>query len=345
MSTITIEQLDLRDAREVDRYVQRHPQGSPFHETRWLELVRATFQFETQTLIAREDGRIAGVLPLALVTAPITGRRLVSVPFGVYGGVLAENEDVAVRIDHAGCELAKRLGARYLELRYLGEGCTHHESASIHETYRKELPSDPDEVLGTIPRKARAEVRKARNKFGLEVREDPALFDEFYRLYVLNKRSLGSPVFRPSYFRRLLDLYGIRAMLHGVYDGDQVLAAVLSLESCGVLYPYYSGAEPGIAKTGANNAMYAGLMEDAVRRGCHTFDFGRSRVGSGPAKFKQHMGFEATPLDYQFFFPRGGTAPKLNPSNPKMALPKRILGSLPVWAAQLVGPSLMRHVP
>ncbi len=344
---ITIEQLDLRDAREVDRFIQQHPQGTPFHETRWLELVRATFQFETQTLVAREDGRVVGVLPQALVTAPITGRRLVSVPFGVYGGVLATNEDVAVRIDHTACELARRLGARYLELRYLGEGITKHAATSIHETYRKELPADPDEVLAMIPRKARAEVRKARNKFGLVVREDPALFDEFYRLYVLNKRSLGSPVFRPSYFRRLMDLYGIRAMLHGIYDDAEgkVLAAVLSLESNGVLYPYYSGAEPGIARTGANNAMYAGLMEDAVRRGCCVFDFGRSRIDSGPAKFKRHMGFEATPLDYQFFFPRGGTPPTLNPSNPKMALPKRILGGLPLWAAQLVGPSVMRHVP
>lgn len=343
--TIEIEQLDLRDAREVDRFVQHHPQGSPFHETRWLELVRATFQFETQTLVAREEGRLVGVLPLALVTAPITGRRLVSVPFGVYGGILAANEDVVVRIDHAACELARHLGVRYLETRYRGEGVTDHHSSSTHETYRKELPDDPDDVLGAIPRKARAEVRKARKKFGFEVREDPELFDEFYRLYVLNKRSLGSPVFRPSYFRRLLDLYGIRAMLHGVFDGDQVVAAVLSLESQGVMYPYYSGAEPGVARTGANNAMYAGLMEDAVRRGCGLFDFGRSRIDSGPAKFKRHMGFEATPLDYQFFFPRGGRPSKINPSNPKMHLPKKILGSLPVWAARWVGPSLMRHVP
>lgn len=337
--------FDVRRARAVDRYVQTHPEGTPFHETRWLDLVRATFGFETKTLVAYDDDGLRGVLPLGLVAAPITGRRLVSVPYGVYGGLLASDEQAARALDAAAVTLAGSLHVRYLELRYMGKGPTQHASATLHETYRKELPEDPDDVLGTIPRKARAEVRKARDKRGCQLVSHPGLLDGFYELYCVNKRSLGSPVFRKSYFRRLIELYGPRAYLHGVEQEGQLVAAVLSLRDDKVLYPYYSGSLPEAGRMGASNFMYAALMEEAVRLGLRTFDFGRSRIGSGPARFKQHMGFEPTPLDYQFHFPFGGKPPQLSPGNPAMKIPQRILASLPRWVGPLVGPSLMRHVP
>ncbi|MHC5210060.1 MAG: FemAB family XrtA/PEP-CTERM system-associated protein [Planctomycetota bacterium] len=344
MSTL-VELLELRHARPADRFVQAHPQGTPFHETRWLDLVRATFGFETRTLVAWRGDEIVGVLPMALVNAPITGRRLVSVPFGVYGGILAADDEALRELDHASMLLARQINARYLELRYLGRGPTQHQSMTLHETYRRELPENPDDVLAGIPRKARAEVRKATDRHGVRLVEGAPLFDDFYRLYLSNKRSLGSPVFTPAYFRRLLDLYGPRAMLHGVRKDDRIIAAVLSLQAQGTLYPYYSGAEADADRLGANNAMYALLMEAAVVRGCRCFDFGRSRVDSGAAAFKRHMGFQATELDYQFFFPRGGHPPSIHPGNPRMALPQRVLSSLPPWLARVVGPAIMRHVP
>jgi len=130
-----------------------------------------------------------------------------------------------------------------------------------------------------------------------------------------------------------------------VVEDQRVLAAVLSLQARDTFYPYYSGALPGADRLGANNALYALLMEEAVRRGCRVFDFGRSRKTSGAAAFKRHMGFAPAPLDYQFYFPRGGRPPAIHPGNPAMALPQRLLASLPVWVARLVGPSIMRHVP
>jgi FemAB-related protein (PEP-CTERM system-associated) len=343
--SLRVELLDTRASRTADRFILAHPGGTPFHESRWLALVRSTFRFETQTLVAWREREVAGVLPLALVAAPVTGRRLVSVPFGVYGGILASDAETLHALDEASMLLARTTNARFLETRYIGEGPTHHQALAMYDTYRKELPAKAEDVLGTIPRKARAEVRKGRDRHGLTVTGGPELFDEFYRLYLINKRSLGSPVFAASYFRRLLDLFGPRAMLHAVLHEGRVITAVLSLHDRGVLYPYYSGAEAGVDRMGANNFMYAMLMEEAVRRGCTTFDFGRSRSNSGPAAFKRHMGFEPTPLDYQYYFPRGGRPPSLNPGNPRMQLPRNLISAMPLWMGRWVGPSIMRHVP
>lgn len=342
---MSVELLDVRHSRAVDRYVLAHPRGTPFHETRWLDLVKSTSGFEPRTLVAWSGREVRGVLPLALVAAPITGRRLVSVPYGVYGGILASDAEAIGALDEAAHLLARNTHVRYMELRYLGAPPTSHPSVTAYETYRRELPDAPEGVLAMIPRKARAEVRKARERLALEFVHGPQLLDGFYTLYCLNKRSLGSPVFRKSHFQRMLDLYGNRALLHGVAANGELLAAVLSLASGQVIYPYYSGARPDAGRLGVNNAMYASLMEDAVVRGYRLFDFGRSRVGSGPASFKQHMGFEPTALHYQFDFPYGGKPSSLSPSNPKMAIPQQVLSRLPMWMARLVGPMLMRHVP
>ena len=342
---VSVELLDVRYTRAVDRYVLEHPKSTPFHETRWTDLVAATFGFANSTLVAADDGGICGVLPMALVDAPITGRRLVSVPFGVYGGILAHHAEAIGALDEAARTLAVRQHVRFVELRYLDRGPTDHASSRTHETYRSALPARADDVLGTIPRKARAEVRKARTRHGMQLVEGEQLLEGFYRLYCLNKRGLGSPVFRRSYFRRLLDLYGHRAMLHGISRDGELLAAVISIGGGATLYPYYSGSAPQANRLGANNALYAGLMEAAIVRGFSTFDFGRSRIGSGPAGFKQHMGFSPTPLDYQFFFPFGGRPPRLSPDNPRLRLPQRVLASLPLWVARAVGPAVMRHVP
>jgi FemAB-related protein (PEP-CTERM system-associated) len=343
---LNVELLDVRFTRAMDRYVAAHPKGTPFHETRWLDLVRSTSGFEGRSLVAWSGREIRGVLPLAMVAAPLTGRRLVSVPYGVYGGILASDSDAVGALDEAARTLGRTSHVHYVETRYLGEPPTSRACVTgKYQTFRQQLPGSADDVLAMIPRKARAEVRKARTRHGMELVEGAELLNGFYELYCINKRSLGSPVFRKSHFRMLMDLYGARALLHGVKKDGELLAAVLSLAAGPTIYPYYSGAAGHAGRLGVNNFMYAALMEDAATRGFKTFDFGRSRVGSGPASFKQHMGFEPTELSYQFYFPFGGKPSSISPSNPKMAIPQKILSSLPMWAARAVGPSLMRLVP
>lgn len=86
-------------------------------------------------------------------------------------------------------------------------------------------------------------------------------------------------------------------------------------------------------------------MAWACRRGLRFFDFGRSRKDTGAFRFKEHMGFTSQVLHYQFYFPRESKIPNLNPSNPKMNLPKKVLKKLPLSVAKVVGPMLVRYIP
>ena len=220
--SLAIAPLSTSDHAERDAFISAHQDGTPFHGSRWSDLVEQAMGVGNQTLVARRDGAITGVLPLGLVSAAFGGRRLVSPAYGVYGGVLAEDAATAEALDQAARALARKLNVKSLEYRYLARpAAADLVAVDLYQTYRKPLPETADAVLGTIPRKARAEVRKARDRHGMTMVEDKSLLGDFHHLYCMNKRSLGSPLFPKRYFRTLLDLFGEDALLHAVrHEGE-----------------------------------------------------------------------------------------------------------------------------
>src|SRR5437763_2251746 len=64
-----------------------------------------------------EEGRITGSLPLCSVNSPLTGRRLVSLPFSDQCPLLAVDEASAHDLIEQAIRLARQNKAKYLELR------------------------------------------------------------------------------------------------------------------------------------------------------------------------------------------------------------------------------------
>ena len=70
----------------MDHYVNHHAEGTFFHTLAWRGAVRAAFGHEDYYLTALRAQQVVGVLPLTHIASRLTGRRLVSVPYGVGGG-------------------------------------------------------------------------------------------------------------------------------------------------------------------------------------------------------------------------------------------------------------------
>lgn len=85
-------------------------------------------------------------------------------------------------------------------------------------------------------------------------------------------------------------------------------------------------------------------MRCACARGSRVFDFGRSKVGTGLFAYKQHWGFEATPLHYQYQLFGQSQMPQNPPANPRYGLSIRIWRRLPLGLATRLGPLLSRSL-
>lgn len=334
------------DKERMDAFVRDHPDGTPFHLSLWIDAVEQGCGQRGRTLLAEDHrGRIVGVLPLTEVVSPLFGRALVSSGFAVGGGPLAATPAVRDNLLAAAVKLALDLGCRTLEIRggsVPADGW--HSDETSYVGFERELAADADSQLLAIPRKQRAEIRRALG-LGLTTSQgsEPKERREHYAIYAESVRNLGSPVFPRALFDAVLDRFGPEADILTVHKGEQAVASVLSLYWRGTVMPYWGGGTREARALRANDLMYFALMDHArLNKGCTRFDFGRSKAGSGPAAFKRNWGFEARPLRYHAKSMSGSGPRDINPASAKYRMQVSLWKRLPLPIANAIGPLISR---
>jgi len=340
VTTAMVREADLDNAGDCARiaaFVTATEGGTPFHLPAWSIAVARGCGQRARYLVAEQGGAIVGVLPLTEMRSPLFGRALVSAGFAVDGGVLGDA--VVEPLAAASWALAQRIGCPSVELRGGAVPAGWESDADSYLGFARDLAADDDAELLAIPRKQRAEVRRALG-YALDVvtGNDRALLAEHYRVYAESVRNLGTPVFPARLFRSVVETMDADVLT--VRHQGRAVASVLSLYFGGTVYPYWGGGTEAARGLRANDRMYFALMAHARARGCTRFDFGRSKTGTGAAAFKKNWGF--TPEPRLYAKRSDGPAREVNPLNPKYALMVRSWKKMPLWAANLAGPWISR---
>ena len=330
-----------QDAARWDAYVLGHPQGTFSHRFGWKRIIENTYGHAGHYLLAEQDGELRGVLPLGQVKHLLFGHSLISVPFCVAGGVLADSVQVQGALEEAAADLARQLGVDYLEVRNAQPQREDWlRKDGLYVGFRRELSEDHEANLLAIPRKQRAMVRKGI-KAGLVGEPDPGI-DNLYEAYSQSVRNLGTPVFPKKHFQAIRDEFGDDVDVITIRYQGEVVASVMNYYFRDQVLPFYGGGISAARSLAANDFMYWEVMRRAVEKGCRVFDFGRSKVDTGSYRFKKHWGFEPQPLNYEYLLVKATAMPDLNPSNPKYALFIRAWKSLPIGISRTLGPWLAR---
>ena len=319
------------------------------HDPVWLDVLRDALGHRPFMLIARDgqQGPMRGYLPLALVASRLFGRFLVSLPYVNRAGVVADDARVEAELVGHAVGLADRLKVQYLELRHQGRGIEH---ASL-EAKRDDkflmildLPDDEDGLWKVIGSKARNQVRKG-DKVGLTLRWGGLeLLDQFYDVFAVNMRDLGTPVFPKKLFGSILNYMPNRSELAVVgFEGRAIAGAVL-VHDPGLTQVPSASCLRQYNHTNANMWMYHKLLLRAIERGTGRFDFGRSSEGSGTYRFKKQWGALPQPTVWQYYV-REGDFEAMRPDNPKNQRRVEMWQKLPVWLTRLVGPRIVRGIP
>ena len=159
------------DDAERDRLVLAHPRGTFFHLAGWRRAVQRCFGHRPMDLLAFEQERMVGVLPLMACRGLKGGQSWISMPYAVYGGPLGARPEVEKALFAEAEQRALRARVGRLELRAREDLGLDLPRSELYATFIRELPEAPEEVLARMPKKARAEARKARDKHGLELSE------------------------------------------------------------------------------------------------------------------------------------------------------------------------------
>lgn len=329
------------DAR-IAAYVAAHADATAFHRLEWGRAVAKGCGQIAHVLVAGGDA-ITGILPLTELHSPLFGRALAASGFAVGGGILCDDAAIGEALAAAAWQMAEQRSCPGVELRggYLPRGWTRDQTTYL--SFVRALADDDEAELLAIPRKQRAEVRRALG-FDLttDVGRSGADRDAHYHVYATSVRNLGTPVFPRSLFTEVLDAFGDDADILTVRRNGEPLSSVLSLYHRGIVMPYWGGGTADARTWRANDMMYFALMRHARKRGCKGFDFGRSKTGTGAAAFKHNWGFDGVPLTYASRTPAGVEKRSVNPLDPKYSLKVKLWSKLPLGLANIVGPMIAR---
>jgi len=321
----------------------RSPKATFFHRAGWQRVIEGVFRHRTHYLMAKTDGRITGVLPLAHVNSLLFGNALTSLPFAVYGGVVADDEASAVALESEAEALARELGVQHLELRHMERRHPDWPEQDLYVTFRKEILPDEEANMLAIPRKQRAMVRKGI-KNGLVAKIDENV-DRFFAVYADNVHRHGTPALPKRYFEALRQEFGADCEVLTVETADgKPVSSVLTFYFRDEVLPYYAGDDVAARDLAANDFKYWELMRRACARGLKVFDYGRSKQGTGPYAFKKNWGFEPTPLHYEYRLLKRDTVPQNNPNNAKYQVMIKTWRKLPLGFANWLGPFVVRNL-
>jgi len=339
---------DLGDAIErarIGAFVHDHPEGTPFHLPAWSVAVARGCGQRSHYLVAENaGGDLAGVMPLTEIRSPLFGNVLASAGFGVGGGILTHDPRIVPQLAEAAWTLAGQRKCPVVEVR---GGPLPGPEWRVDDTrylgFVHALAEDDAAQLAAIPRKQRAEVRKAlENDLDVATGCNPGDIAAHYAVYAESVRNLGTPVFPRTLFSEVLREFGNSADVLIVRRGGAPVSSVLSLYWNGTVYPYWGGGTREARALRANDRMYFELMRHARTRGCRRFDFGRSKTGTGAASFKKNWGFDPQPLTYYERVAEGAKARDASPVNPKYSLQVRVWSKLPLWIANRAGPLIAK---
>ena len=342
MSNIIIKQADNADESLWDAYVQQHPEATFFHLFGWKKALEMSFKHNNYYLFALMDEKIVGILPLGHIKSLLFGNTLISTPFAVYGGVLADNDEIRLLLRDAACELARQLNVDHLELRNRSRENPDWPTKELYVYFKKQLADNDDENLKAIPRKQRAMVRKGiKAELNATVNMD---VEAFFQAYSESVRNLGTPVFPKKLFQSLLKVFPGQVDILSITKDETLLASVMNFYFKEDVIPYYGGGTSAARFFKANDFMYWSLMQHAVKKGLRQFDYGRSKEGTGSYSFKKNWGFEAKPLYYEYYLVKATEVSEINPLNPKYQFFIKLWKKLPLKLSQLLGPILARDL-
>jgi len=296
---------------------------------------------------------VVGILPLVHMKHPFFGNSLISIPFFDLGGILADNAEVEKALLSEAIKLAQKLKAKNIELRNPQPATRNSQPATrnwVAQTRSHkvrmlyELPESSEMLMKSYKSKLRSQIKKPL-KEGLYLKVGGIeLLEDFYKVFSINMRDLGSPVHSSKLMKNVLAEFSEKAKIVMVYKDKQPLAASLIIGFKDTLENPWASALREYSRLSPNMLLYWTMLEYACDNGYSYFDFGRSSPDEGTYKFKKQWGAEPIPLHWHYISINGKPTDTETSEKSKFDKAIQCWQKLPVFLAKIIGPMIRKHI-
>lgn len=339
------------DADEWNSFVER-ADGPVYARRGWSEAVRS-YGHPVWHLAARDQdtGEIVAALPLYHVDSRIFGSQLLSPAFAERGSVIVADRDDAAAgaqllFDHT-VRIADELDVDVASLR--GSEMTPPDEFSVENryvTFQADVGQGRESMWADIKDSRQRQINQAADNPALEFAVGDSLDDlrTYYRLYLQTMRGHGSPPHSFEFFRILWDRFhddGCLRLSMITRDGS-LINGMIDLSLGSTVYQWGVVSDYEQRELNGGSWILWKSLQWAAEKGYRTYEFGRTREGSGVYMFKKSFGGSKTWYDDLHYFP-GETTTLPDPEDDTYDLPRRVWQRLPIAVTRAIGPHIRKQ--
>ena len=346
-----ITELTEADRAEWDGYVRRSSQGLPQHLSGWRDVL-AGGAYETHFLMARDGGRVVGLLPLFFIRSRFVGNTATTMP----GALCADGDEVAKALLARAAEMSQQARLPRLVLHDTRTAWQGLETWSEHVHWVVDVTPGVGALWERLDRNIRRQIRMAqRNGLAVEIDRTGEGSKAFYDVYSRYAHRSGTPLFGRAFLQRVIASFPGGFDIALVRRGNDVLGAFFQMEVGAGVFGLWGATLGQYRELRPGYLAYWELIRYAAENGYRFLDMGRSPAGSTASSFKGQWGGVSWPVHQQAIAlsrpsrpqertPHVGVAQRVR-SDRSMQMLMRLWPHLPLQVANWVGPMLRRHVP
>lgn len=334
MADVDVSTLSPSDESAWQAYVNSHPDATIYHTLEWRDILYSEYRFEPVYLVAKEDDRVVGILPLFFVRN-LMGKRLISLPFSIYGGPIGETEAVNALMNEC-IEMIRKERADSLETKsYNPAKAVDPGSVEWGVGVAVDLMPVIDVLWkGLTDRNDVNRAIKEGLKFSLS---DGEGLERFYKLQLMTRKRLGLPTpslrYYNSFFGKMPNMVKLALVEKG---GILIAGGVFFAYKDSVLYAL-GASDHRYLNCKPNDLLIWETMKWAAGEGFKRFDLGpTASTDKGLLDFKKKWGGMETE-SVRYYFPD-------IPKGPQMRKGSLLFNMMPIRISSVIGHHVLRYL-
>ncbi|MGO9016254.1 MAG: GNAT family N-acetyltransferase [Dissulfurispiraceae bacterium] len=342
--------LTNSDLIEWDDFVDNHPQGRYSQLGSYTTFVEETYGLKGYTLGFYENGKLCGILPSILVKPFAQSKKLVSMPFADYGGIVLNNGIVLERDVLAAAldMLLKGSGASHIELK--GVKCS---GGEVPDNIFFKQPdcenailklSEPAGMYKALDHSIKKNLKRAEeNALSCENEYSEQIIENiFYPMYLEKMKEFGTAPHPLIFFLNMVRLMKDRVQLFTAKFNGDIAALLWGVKTKSCLNIIFILSEKKYLAYRPNDFVHWEMIKAAYSKGCQFFDFSVARY-EGQRKYKEKWGTSF--YDYSHYFYPLNKRYSSTPAFVRPGLPNRLWSKyMPKRLASLIGPAIRKKL-
>lgn len=316
----------------------------------WLDLCSGIYGYRLFRFLVKSGPRVIGGFCCAAVPSAIFGTRLVSMPFSDEPGLWflpgedPEAEDIPSlwsALSKTLDTLAKGESAVYAELRGMRAGGEGFLSEEPYLRLALDTTRPYEELRNNFHVNLIKNLRKADRTVLFAEEKGPGSFRRVHGIYLRQMKRFGSPPLPAEHFEALLS--GGCGRLFTASVGGRTAALLFAIIRNGTFYADVNAGLAGFEAFFPKIKLFDETIRLACREGLRSYDFMRTRRGSGVHAHKAKWGGKESVIPYCFRRYRNGARTGLDPEESRFTLPRLLIKSSPLALLRAFGPAIRRH--